>query len=214
MPRVNWTPEIDAALGTMSDNDIVKHFGLMCHYTAVKERRDKFGISSFRPRTRKEDIVWTPELDALLSTEMSAREILERCGFPNHSRACVSARRRMLGLPYKPNPVKFHSETRNGVKNMIGKYSDAEIARAFKTSTAYVLHLRRSMGIPVFKKEFICSNCGDKFTAQPRKSGAKFLSCDNEHCREACKTARSAYGTTEIHHAKVMAKLSTIMEVK
>lgn len=88
---VNWTPDMDALLGTMPDEAVAARLGIS--KLTVSQRRARLGVPSYRSRHR--DISWTPEMDALLGT-VPDRELAERWGL---ARATVTARRRRLGIP-------------------------------------------------------------------------------------------------------------------
>ncbi|WP_152550536.1 hypothetical protein [Deinococcus sp. RL] len=86
---VRWTPEMDAALGTLPDRDVAEQLGLSA--LTVSSRRARLGIPSYRSQHR--DVRWTPEMDAALYAA-SARELAERWGV---SVSTVKARRRRVG---------------------------------------------------------------------------------------------------------------------
>lgn len=63
MAKINWTPAMDAILGTDRDAAIAGKLGLSYHHIAA--RRKELGIKGCFPLPQKE---WTPEDDAVLGT--------------------------------------------------------------------------------------------------------------------------------------------------
>lgn len=84
--RINWTPEMDALLGTMTDNNLAEKIG--CHNSTVWKRREQLAICAYGR------INWTPEIDALLGT-MPDGDLAERIGC---SLTAVRKRRERLAI--------------------------------------------------------------------------------------------------------------------
>lgn len=82
--RIDWTSEMDALLGTMSDNALAEQLGL--GHGTVNKRRRKLGIPGFLSRARP--------IDSLLGT-MPDRELSKR----TDNRSSLGWRRRKLGIP-------------------------------------------------------------------------------------------------------------------
>lgn len=87
-PTLQWTPELDALLGTMSDRDLSKRLGVSYH--VVLDRRLKLGITCFTSQR----VDWTEDKIALLGT-MADSKVAELLGC---SERTVSHKRRKLGI--------------------------------------------------------------------------------------------------------------------
>lgn len=87
---IQWTQEMDAALGKQHDSDVAACFGIS--KDAVVARRRKLGVVALDHRS--EITTWTPNMDALLGTDIDSR-IAERLGVTFHQ---VFHRRRTLGI--------------------------------------------------------------------------------------------------------------------
>jgi len=87
MSKINWTPEMDALLGTAYDWEVAAELGLST--SRVKRRRHKLDIPCFR------FIRWTPKIDVLLGT-MSDKKVATKLGLGTMT---VWYRREELGIP-------------------------------------------------------------------------------------------------------------------
>jgi len=93
--KVRWSPEKDALLGTLPDQELAQQLG--CSAAAVQHRRDRLGIAA-RGRRSGDELLpagfWTSEKDALLGT-ISDQELARRldCSHP-----AVRSRRQQLDI--------------------------------------------------------------------------------------------------------------------
>ncbi len=139
--KFNWTPEIEAQLGTMSDQRLAEKLGVSS--ALVHKRRKLLGIAA-KGNTVAND--WTPAMDALLGT-MSDRETAEMLGL---SKAAIRIRRIGLGIPIKelPRPVptnKFNWTPE--IEAQLGTMSDWQLAEKLGVSRAHVANRRKLLGI-------------------------------------------------------------------
>ncbi len=91
-PHTEWTEELVAALGTMSDAQLIKEFELHIQPSAVAAQRHKRSIPSISFPTKK--VEWEPEWLAMLGVETDA-EVAKVAGIHKDT---VGAKRRALGL--------------------------------------------------------------------------------------------------------------------
>ncbi|GAA5514754.1 hypothetical protein Dcar01_03515 [Deinococcus carri] len=87
---VTWTPEMDAVLGTMPDEQAAQALGVSKTLAATRRRH-------LKKRSYKDtrNIKWTPEMDARLGTAFDG-DLAEGWGI---SRSAVTLRRMTLGVP-------------------------------------------------------------------------------------------------------------------
>lgn len=88
---INWTPEMDAQLGTMPDAQAAEALGVSV--TKINVRRRVLGIPSYA--ASHTTIRWTPEMDARLGTAFDG-DLAAEWGV---SRPAVALRRHALGIP-------------------------------------------------------------------------------------------------------------------
>jgi len=202
MPRVNWTPEIDAALGTMMDIDIIKHFGLRCGKAAIRGRRIKLGIEAFKPRVN-----WTLEIDAALGM-MSDNDIVKHFGLTCRCHAAKERRRKLGVSAFKPK-VNWTPE----IDAALGTMTDIDVVKHFglRCGLAAVCGRRKKLGIPPLAIEGQCSNCGEVFD---RNSGVNPIAvhfyCGRKECEQAKRRHEGHCCNSRKLHAKLMNKLSQI----
>lgn len=87
---VTWTPEMDAVLGTMPDEQAAQALGVS--KTLVAVRRRHLGKPSYKD---KRNIEWTPKMDERLGTAFDG-DLAREWGI---SRSAVTLRRMTLGVP-------------------------------------------------------------------------------------------------------------------
>jgi hypothetical protein len=95
-PHTEWTDELVAALGTMSDAQLVERFGLAIQPSAVAAQRIKRGIPNVPYATKK--VEWEPEWLEMLGVATDA-EVAKVAGIHKDT---VGAKRRSLGLTQNP----------------------------------------------------------------------------------------------------------------
>jgi hypothetical protein len=83
-PVIEWTPELEALLGTMSDGDLGIKLNVPIH--VVRDRRETLGIRGWH--------TWTKEEESLLGT-MTDKEVADRVGC---SVGAVRAKRKRLNI--------------------------------------------------------------------------------------------------------------------
>lgn len=86
-----WTAEVVAAIGVMTDTEVVKRFGLTVTPSAVTTRRLSMGIRSVV--SIRDKVMWRPEWVAMLG-EVPDHEIAAIIGIHKDT---VAAKRRMIG---------------------------------------------------------------------------------------------------------------------
>lgn len=139
--RFEWTPTMDALLGTMSDTDLAAKLG--CSVNAVNTRRYLLGVSGFRQtRTSSYMFAWTPENDALLGT-MGDRQLSEKLGVPLIT---VGNRRKLLGIEAKV-VADYNLCWRPEIDALLGTIPDSEIAKQIGRSQRSVAKRRRLLNI-------------------------------------------------------------------
>jgi predicted metalloprotease with PDZ domain len=89
--HTEWTPEIIATLGVLTDEQVVKKFGLAVTASAVTARRHILGIPSVF--TLRNKVQWKPEWVAMLGDVPDA-DIAAIIGVHKDT---VAAKRRMIG---------------------------------------------------------------------------------------------------------------------
>jgi hypothetical protein len=100
-PIIQWTPALNARLGTKPDADVARELG--CTFQLVALHRKRLGVPSFRSqpehqeqlRKRPPRFVWSADVEARLGIEPD-RVIAEALGC---SPALVCVRRKRLGIP-------------------------------------------------------------------------------------------------------------------
>lgn len=136
--RIKWTPEMDALLGTMSDQDVADWFSV--NQWNARGRRRELGITPFRPhRPHIPPVVWTPEMDALLGT-IKDRELAGQLGLPEGR---VSDRRNLLRIPHV-SEGRWAPE----MDALLGTMSDLDLAVKLDLSYDTVFERRKKEGIP------------------------------------------------------------------
>jgi hypothetical protein len=111
-----WTPEEDALLGKLTDEEVAGTLGYAV--TRVRRRRRLLGLPSNNPNHRH----WTQEEIALLGTRPD-REIAP---LVNRSLGNVRYKRLELGIPFR-NPR--YEIWKPGELALLGKFPDEEVAR-------------------------------------------------------------------------------------
>lgn len=152
-PRVCWTPERMALLGTMSDAEIAKQIG--CGREAVTYRRNLAGIPRAKQKLPANTITLPLDILARLGTQPDytlAAEI-------GVSKFVIAKHRRLRGLPsysevsgqdgrVKPGiPLKAPQPMPSWAKEKLGKVKDYLLADALGWKVQRVAKCRREAGI-------------------------------------------------------------------
>ena len=140
MDKRNWTPEDDALLGKMFDEQAAKIIG--CSTASVTNRRNKLNIQSYlsklREKKRKE---LGPKIDPLLET-MPDKDIAEEVGC---AYSYVKKYRKSLNIPaYKTNEIPQE------VVELLGKVSDNELSKKYGYTRDALHKERLARNIPPF----------------------------------------------------------------
>lgn len=137
-PKIEWTPELVAKLGTITDAKLAKQLGVKPG--TVTYKRLALGIESVRPqRARRE---WTTADIALLG-KMSDQDVANMTG---RSRAAVYTARRERGIAAAPQTTWSPEHLA-----MLGKSSDGDIAALVGCSLQTVFNKRCELGIGPYK---------------------------------------------------------------
>ena len=126
--EVEWTEEIDKAIGTESDSIIGIRFGISPRSIVVRRRK----LGYFTERTKAEDVVWTKKMEKQLGT-MRDTELAKLFGMSPY---WVRKRRSDLGIEAHVVPENPKSERKirklkltPGRIASLGKSSDAFLAQ-------------------------------------------------------------------------------------
>ena len=138
---IYWTPEDDALLGKVRDEEIAARTGHSL--VAIKQRRTKKGIR-LDPNLR-EKRPWSADEDKLIGTA-SDDQIARRLNRPLKS---VQARRHTLGVsafarPRRGKRISWSSEE----ESLLGKITDEKFAKRFSRPIHLVKKHRRDLGVP------------------------------------------------------------------
>jgi len=132
---IEWTAEIDALLGTVTDATIAAQLNISG--ASVFLRRSHLGIRSFRAPAA----VWTVQMDILLGTATDST-IATRLGI---GRDAVTERRHKLNIPaFTSAPVVWTPK----MDKLLGTAFDADIAEELGIRYSQVLRRRHKLGIP------------------------------------------------------------------
>lgn len=117
--KFNWTPEIEAQLGTMGDRQLAEHLGVS--RTHVTNRRKVLGIApKDEAVTSSLKFEWTPEMDALLGSTLD-KVIAKQLGLSTTS---VSKRRNILNIAPYVHPTRWSQDQ----DALLGTAPDTELA--------------------------------------------------------------------------------------
>lgn len=144
--EVEWTEEIDEAIGTASDSIIGRRFGISPRSILV--RRRKLGL--IYDRTKAEEVVWTKKMEKKLGT-MPDTELAKLLKMSPY---WVRKRRQELQIeahliPENPKSVRKKGSLKltPGRIASLGKSSDAFLARRWGVSAGTVTVARQKLGI-------------------------------------------------------------------
>lgn len=138
---IKWTPEMDALLGTMSDQVVADE--LEVPRSCVRYRRRTLGVSARYPK-----VPWTPEMEALLGT-MFDWKVAHKLGIYKPS---VRKRRIDLGIPaFRPHgpAIKWTPE----MDMLLGTRSDQGVADELGIHCGSVRQRRDILGIPSWAEQ-------------------------------------------------------------
>lgn len=138
---IQWTPEMDARLGTVPDQEIADSQGI--HQSSVCNRRHRLGVSPFQ--FISPPIEWTSKIDALLGT-ISDQKVADELGVSQRS---VQRRREELGITSwaERNSLEDTPE----LIALLGTMFDRELAERLGVSRLTISGHRRRLGIPAFR---------------------------------------------------------------
>jgi len=143
--KVEWTPALDALLGTIPDSDLAKMMG--CSRASVYTRRRQLGIPrSIQSLTPVNKFVWTSEIDAQIGT-IADQQLAEKLGV---TRNTVGKRRRLLGIAAKVEPLT--SIWTPELDALFSTTSNMEIARRLGISSTTVQLRRKVLNIAPYVK--------------------------------------------------------------
>ena len=140
--QYDWTPEIIALLGTMSDGAVAAHIGGKA--ATVQFKRQELKIKPFKPKPgaregkRRPNFNWTKEALGLLGTKPDS-EIAKLLGLSSNT---VSHKRRsqgIVGRKPKRDPIVMPEH----LIHHLGKWTDAKIAKEIGVSANAVSKYRR-----------------------------------------------------------------------
>jgi len=138
--EIDWTPEMDALLGTKTDRKIAVDLGLPRR--RVGQRRRELGILPIRY------LKWTPEMDALLGT-MVDQDVADELGI---ERSTAFYRREELGIASfgrQGAEIKWAPE----METLLGTKKDLDIAEELGLCQKAVWWRRQELGIPSLKEQ-------------------------------------------------------------
>lgn len=143
-PRVEWSPEMVALLGTDSDRLVAEMLGLGPDSVARKRLVLQIPPHYPRPHERYRSHLWSRRELALLGKHPD-KAIAARVGLSTTS---VVRKRQLLGIPpYRP--VYPQTKWTPRMLAALGRMSDLEVSRRFGVSYRAVNSKRRELGIPV-----------------------------------------------------------------
>jgi len=142
--RFRWTPKLARLLGAMPDSRVAEITGLNTA-TVLKERRRR-GIAAFQPH--RPTVEWTEDMIKLLGTASDYAVGAEL----DISYASVRRKRRELGIPpyHEPRQEYAPREWSSDELEMLGRRSDATVARKLGVSPTTVTRKRQDLGIPPY----------------------------------------------------------------
>lgn len=140
-----WTPERDALIGTVSDRQLAREWGLS--QSTVWERRRKLHIPSRSQSYSR--IKWTAEQESLLGTQLD-RVLAEQWGL---STATVHQHRMALGIPPYGRGIKWTPE----MDSLLGTTTDQRLAKKWDISPSSVCLRRKELDIPTFQPPEVTS---------------------------------------------------------
>lgn len=123
---VNWTPEMDAVLGTDRDAAVAGRFGLRADQ--VESRRKKLGIPGYAVKPKD----WTPSEDAILGTDTLVRvaALLER---PTSQ---IQKRMKQLGVPNFGVRIKPRSPARVAEEQAVAERNEIRFEQQMRKGMA------------------------------------------------------------------------------
>lgn len=143
--KVEWTPAMDALLGTITDTDLAKLMG--CSKSSVLTRRRQLGIPScYQSHKPLNKFVWTSEIDAQIGS-MSDKQLAEKLGV---TPTTVGKRRRLLGIAAKVEPLS--SIWTPELDALFSTTSNVEIASLLGISPPTVQRRRKILNIAPYVK--------------------------------------------------------------
>ena len=149
--EVEWTEEIDQAIGTESDSIIGRRFGISPRSILVRRRN----LGQLVERTKAEDVVWTMKMEKQLGT-MPDTELAKLLGLTPY---WIRKRRSDLGIdahviPDNPKPSRKQGKLTlsPGRIASLGKSSDAFLAKRWGVAACTVTVARQKLGIEPFMK--------------------------------------------------------------
>ena len=148
--EVEWTDEIDQAIGTDSDSIIGLRFGISPRSISVRRRN----LGRFVLRTHATDVTWTEKMEKQLGT-LPDTQLAEQLGISPY---WVRKRRAELGIAAHVIPENPKSERKQqgrlkltpGRIASLGKSSDAFLARRWGVTPGTVTVRRQKLGIEPF----------------------------------------------------------------
>lgn len=142
LPRVKWTPENIALLGTDTDKAVAQALGTEVSSVRVKRRSLKIAPSA-KAVSAKAVI---PEHLVDQFNVMSDGAIATLTG---HTQATISKHRRNMGITTRWNQGSLPEEA----NDLLGKIVDSEIAKKYGVSVQCVSARRRKLGIPATPRQ-------------------------------------------------------------
>ena len=124
-----WTPEEDALLGKLTDEEVARKLG--CAVTRVRRRRRLLGLPSNNPNHRH----WTKEEIALLGTQPDRKV----ASLVKRSVGNVRYKRLELGIPFRNARYEIWKPDE---LTLLGNLTDEEVARRTGHSLTSVRHAR------------------------------------------------------------------------
>ena len=135
--EVEWSEEAIAWLGRRSDAELARSWDL--HPNTVRKKRRELGIAPYRER----GFTWSVDLVVDLFL-LSFRQFREKHGVPLNE---MRAKRRQLRVPPKPSGNALNVRFTPGMLNLLGKRSDAKLARNFHLDINHIRKKRRELSI-------------------------------------------------------------------
>jgi DNA-binding CsgD family transcriptional regulator len=145
-PLVDWTPEMDALVGTATDAAVAAALGIGSG-GSVAHRRHVLGIPAVGPGgPRPRPMRWSRRALAMLGKAPDA-EVAKRLGL---TQSIVWKKRTELAIrAHRSHPPRARWP-REAVR-LLGRRPDREVARKLGVSVQAVLRKRRALGIPGYR---------------------------------------------------------------
>jgi len=188
--KKDWTPEEDALIAAMSDEEVVNKIGFIT-LTTVRRRRKKLKVAAPNNPKPLAERQWKLSEIALLGT-MTDKALAPQLDVPYHRISNERRRRKIARFPKAQKPLS------EKYAQIIGKMPDCQAAKILNCTRQRVHQIRKRYNIPLvsrFPKQI------GNFTVLSKKEDGKFqIRCKAGHEYEtdkisvlACQTCKKIF---------------------